>query len=266
MRDSQAGKGCPVFPGQEGLRTQQHGGGISAGFLTQGGCQGAGKPMAEGSRKPGEGKGRRRRNLEPCLPVKPHAYTATKKLLPEVVAIRIGRAGRMINPSIKGNGHAWRKTFRHLIRIKGPVGSAGQRNPIQGYPGQGGTELTIGPALYFFGNDSGNLYLTGSRQGRMIGEKPPEASEGYKKHEQGTETCPPPKQEAGGKTQQTGCDPIPGGSRYPAQQNPQRKTNRQRRQKPAPLPLRHREITAPASAILISGKTDLASRSSVSGG
>ena len=98
--------------------------------------------MPQGRDESGEGKGIRLRNGEIRVSVYSDADPAPEQILPEIIPVRIGRAGRVIYGSVKRDAHTRKESLREFVRVEGPPGSSGKRKTVQRNAGQRGAELT----------------------------------------------------------------------------------------------------------------------------
>ena len=96
VRNTEIREGFVILGGDKRLHSEQQGGGITAGFLTEAFDQRFGKPVPQGSDKPGIGEEIRIPDHQFIISVYAEGDTLAEQGFPEVVSVRIDRAFRVV--------------------------------------------------------------------------------------------------------------------------------------------------------------------------
>ena len=265
MGDAQTREGGPVLRGDQLPHAQQHGGGVAAGLFTHTLREHDGKPVAKGSREAGPGEEGRIGDHQPPVPVEAYGDAPAKQLLPEIIAVRIGRAVRVVQGGVKGDRAAGGKTLRHFRGIKGPVRAGGKGTAVQRDVGKDGFDLAVGARADLIGDDAGDLIFRRLRQRRTEGEEAGKAAGGQRDRENGGKAEMALQQEAARQPGGNARRRVPRRAGDPPEQYAQREADGHRRQQPSALPRVQISTAAPGSARRGSEKRVRASRRTVFG-
>ena len=150
MGHPQTGEGRTVLPGEKGPGSQQHGRSVFSGLFPQGRDQSDAQRMPQGGGPAGKGESVRGGNRQIRYAVDSCADALPEQFLAEIVAIRIGGTGGMIDPALEDGLHAGSQPLGQFGGIEGPVRvSAGERSTVQGHIRKRCPELAAGPGLDF---------------------------------------------------------------------------------------------------------------------